>query len=116
MQRRTLEKKKKITMRRNKRKWPTAVVASAAMLLTVLAFVGGGRGALAAGESDYTAPSSYTLESLGRGHHLVWEGVNFEVSGKPSRSERENHSSSTSTSASTRCILVCKETVSLYYE
>ncbi|CAM9317982.1 unnamed protein product, partial [Laminaria digitata] len=92
-------------MRRNNRKRPMVAVAK---LLVLLACVGAARGAWATVGSEYAAPSSSaTLEPLGRAHHLVWEGVNFEVSGKSSRAgnARESHNSSGSTSTRRRNIL-----------
>lgn len=82
-------------MRRNKRK--RTKIAASKLLVLVALFVA--RGAWAAVGSDHAAPSSATLESHGSAHHLVWEGVNFEVSGKSSGSG-ESHSSSGSTRSS----------------
>lgn len=78
-------------------------MVAVAKLLVLLACVGAARGAWAAVGSEYAAPSSSaTLEPLGRAHHLVWEGVNFEVSGKSSRAGNAGESHNSSGSSSTR--------------
>lgn len=81
------------------------MMTAASKLLALLAlFVGAARGALASFGTEYTSSSSNTLEPLGKAHHLLWDGINFEVSGKSSRSgnEKESHSSSSSSRYSNR--------------